>query len=492
VAPKFAGFPSAVIFTSSTGNEAAGECLWGDFVTVTGPEENGRIPVQSRKIGWMNPAKLQDERLLEIVFVDIGQGDGALMVTPDDKVFLIDAGESDNMFRFLRWRFGRFERPFRFAGVVISHGDQDHWGGFKRIFEEPNLSFGTVFHNGLVERADATGINSLGPTVAGGREFLTGLLTDHDKMRALLGDPAKVGSKRYAGMLKKLLDSGRVDRFQMLGRPAAGSAVHMPGFGPDKEMSIEVLGPVVEQVAGADTLRVLGDVGVTKNGHSVVLKVRYRKVTMLLGGDLNTPSEDLLLRTHTGLPSPPASDADAQALIGAARPAFQVDFAKACHHGSADFSEIFLKAVNPLATVVSSGDEEAHAHPRPDALGAYGRCGREPRPLIFSTELFRSSAERIKNPNRYKRTLLGIVDEIVAASLAGSQPDKDRAKRKLDEHLVDVDRSVALYGAINLRTDGRKAIVAYRIEQPTRASHKWDIYAFEPGPDGALRLAGRP
>lgn len=103
---------------------------------------------------------------------------------------------------------------------------------------------------------------------------------------------------------------------------------------------------------------------------------------------------------YTGLASPATGPGGAQALISSARNVLQSDFAKACHHGSADFSGTFLAAVNPIATVVSSGDEESFAHPRPDALGAYGRAGRGARPLIFSTELSRSSAERIKFPNR--------------------------------------------------------------------------------------------
>ena len=67
--------------------------------------------------------------------------------------------------------------------------------------------------------------------------------------------------------------------------------------------------------------------------------------------------------------------------------------AKACHHGSADTLLPFMKSINPTATVVSSGDDEPHAHPRADALGAIAKCGRGNRPLILSTELARSSKD---------------------------------------------------------------------------------------------------
>lgn len=69
---------------------------------------------------------------------------------------------------------------------------------------------------------------------------------------------------------------------------------------------------------------------------------------------------------------------------------FEVDVAKSCHHGSSDFTEAFMKLVNPLATVISSGDNESFSHPRADAIGCAGKYSRGSRPLVYSTELARS------------------------------------------------------------------------------------------------------
>src|SRR5690606_29942749 len=71
----------------------------------------------------------------------------------------------------------------------------------------------------------------------------------------------------------------------------------------------------------------------------------------------------------------------------------QVDAAKACHHGSNHFHYGFLQAINSAATVISSGDDESYCHPRPDTLGAIGKCGYGDKPLIFSTEIARSNKE---------------------------------------------------------------------------------------------------
>jgi hypothetical protein len=211
-------------------------------------------------------------------------------------------------------------------------------------------------------------------------------------------------------------------------------------------------------------------------------------VRILLGGDLNVPAENLLLGHHTGLPTPPRSVAEHDALVAAARARFEVDIAKACHHGSADVSLDFLAALNPLATVVSSGDDEPHAHPRADTLGAIGACSRGPRPLIFSTELARSAREAIKHPHVLRARLRALPALLAAAS---DPAVKKKLEAELEALTSQIDRSVAVYGAINLRTDGRRAIVAYKIEAPRSLDRKWDIYRLIPDATGRLRYDSR-
>jgi hypothetical protein len=93
----------------------------------------------------------------------------------------------------------------------------------------------------------------------------------------------------------------------------------------------------------------------------------------LLGGDLNTLSENYLMSMYPD------------------QNPFEVDVAKSCHHGSSDFTENFMKRINPYATIISSGDNEGHAHPRADAIGCAGKYSKSKRPLVYSTELARST-----------------------------------------------------------------------------------------------------
>ena len=106
-------------------------------------------------------------------------------------------------------------------------------------------------------------------------------------------------------------------------------------------------------------------------------------MTIFAGGDLNIPSEGLLLKHHAGAAALPATEAERLALVDAARPKLSAHFAKACHHGSGDVSRAFLTAINPLGTIISSGDDEAFSHPRADTLGTIGKCSRGERPRFL-------------------------------------------------------------------------------------------------------------
>ncbi len=308
------------------------------------------------------------------------------------------------------------------------------------------------------------------------------ILTD-EAMRALLGDPQKVGTRQYWKMLKSVVDAGRVTELRAL----SAADGHLPGFEADRLPAIEVIAPVHEQVNGAPALRWFGDDGLTKNGHSVVLRLVYRHVSVLLGGDLNIPAEDYLLAHYTAMD--PKDEAAADALVEAARGTFQADVAKACHHGSADFREVFLRCVNAIATVVSSGDNESHAHPRPDALGAIGKHGRGRRPLVFSTELARSTKENIKSPHRLREEIAELIAKVNSAV---TESAREAAQEKLDAALARLERSVAVYGLINLRTDGVRAILAQKLERP-RATTKeeWDVHRLEPDANGELQYVSK-
>ncbi len=149
------------------------ELLFGDFIlpyltedkhyeriTIDEGDYKGEfIRVHCRNAdGFIRTTDYQRTRVLEVNFVDVGQGDGCHIVTPDDQQYLVDSGKSDNMLRYLKWRFNlRTAKtqapPFT---VVVSHSDTDHYLGLGQVFTpvkdaKQKLPIGRILHNGMVE-----------------------------------------------------------------------------------------------------------------------------------------------------------------------------------------------------------------------------------------------------------------------------------------------------------------------------------------------------
>ncbi len=144
--------------------------------------------------------------------------------------------------------------------------------------------------------------------------------------------------------------------------------------------------------------------------------------------------------------------------------------------------------------MISSGDDEAHSHPRADSLGTIGKFARGDRPLIFSTELARSAKELIKNPNLLRADLeaaerkLNAVPTSDASALKKAKAEYDKVLKNITSKL---DRSIAVYGAINLRTDGNRVVMAQRIERASSKKKKWDIYMLEEDKTGVLQFKSK-
>ncbi|MFH6989411.1 ComEC/Rec2 family competence protein [Flavobacterium collinsii] len=467
----FAIFPSVKIMNFVTDDDGTKNLKWvkhlifGDWIGLNLGADGQPVYEVHNNIQYVNvrgrncsgliePHEIQPSRILELNFVDVGQGDGCHVVTPENKHYIIDAGASDNMFRYLRWRFnlnkpGNFPPPM---DVVISHSDEDHYAGFTKIFEHTKegrktFNIKKVYHNGMVEKS-GTHPSTLGTLITSqNKSYITDLCqSEADYQARIVSQPLKHG--QYIKMLQKTTAE------------KIGIWAGLPGLDTDST-KMEILGPVAQDVLGKTALPVFGgNKGKTKNGHSVILKLTVGKVKMLLGGDLNEPAEDHLMKHYTGadlpvlrkgLKSPdPAQRQNAENAIRAAvlqaRTVFQTDIAKSCHHGSSDFTSEFMNALNPIATVISSGDEEPHCHPRPDTLGTIGKYSRGLRSLIFSTELARSTPEFLKKTQN-SSTAVPITKE----------------------------RLVTVYGMINVRTDGEKIIIAQKLEAAADRG-AWDIH----------------
>ncbi len=522
----FISRPDVVLRATPGGGAARNHLILGDWLEFMGETNGEFVKIRCRgDDGWVREVAVTEARALEVNFVDIGQGDGCHIVTPGDEIILIDAGVGTNMERFLNWRYSLRRRnvrrapdfdpardekaPWQIDYVIISHPDNDHYLGLRPVFDNPKLAFAKIFHNGIVERPDGPGDagllfpDDLGGYVDGNPKMLWDVAHSDARTKEILAEFPDA-TKQFISTLRACLRNSPAAAFSAIGKKrsdlAAGASVFWDKFdGTVGQLAFEVLGPITEPVThGGETrdgLRKLGVEGVTKNGHSVIMRLTFGKLALMLGGDLNTEAQDFLLSLYAGGPAKTSSLEDQIAkleaeggtisaagqakldaarrkiaqIVEAGRKTFQVDVAKACHHGSSHFIDTFLAVLNPVATVISSGDEESHSHPRPDALGSFGKHGRGRRPLIFSTELARSTREFtpvIKFQN--------LLRDFEARLEAEADPKK---RQRIDREMQEMkDRNVAVYGMITLRALGDTIILAQKLEEPRDPGRKWDIY----------------
>lgn len=460
--------------------------LWGDPVHV-GETSGASVKVGARGLeGWVNASALSDRSLLEIYVIDVGQGDGVLVKTADDKWHLIDAGVAnrDQMTKkgtanFLRWKFLTDLRRDKVSleTVLVSHPDYDHYGGMLDVLSGQlfdgrtfDIEVENFYHGGLGRFKTSP---SLGQTTKGEVDpfpngahgisrkgtFITELL-DGKESFTLPARELEDTFAEYAALV------GRVPR-QV--RRLSHRDGHLPGYAPGEgEATIRVLGPILEQLdEGRVGLRVLESESVTRNGHSIVLRLDYGQVRILLTGDLNAQSQKLLRSYH------PDTE-------------FSVDVTKACHHGSEDADPDFMKAVKARATVISSGDNEDYSHPRPLLMGMAGHYGREARgpqgellpPLLYSTELARSvklayaTSARVdvdRDPQT-PPTRVGPRDIEVKTA------ESDARYRPLAYVPLSTD---LIYGLVNVRTDGVHVLCATMEEK----GNDFDVKVFKAGVD---------
>lgn len=392
---------------------------------------------------------------LAFAFIDVGQGDACLITTPSGHRVLVDGGENKLAARYLAARF-RAEtaagRDVHFDAVVVTHGDADHFDGLStlvldaaaetRAGKNIRVTTSRVFHNGLVKRRSSLAEREMlgapidlegAPHVAvvDDPRTATDANRPFQRWQSALTELASRGPLEVAR-----LDDTASNRFDFLG-----------------DVKVEVLGPrVVPLKDGTPGLPLLshtdGGTAVsaarTINGHSVVLRISYGNVSVLLTGDLHAEMQDELVDRKAAL---------------------RADVLKVPHHGSDDVSRRFIDTVAPLVSVISAGDEDArrdYLHPRANLLAMVGQARRGAEPVVFVTNL--AAFDRWAGEAFY-----------AVKDGEGWKPDVARGTFYARERTA--------YGIIHVRTDGRRLLVARRGAREDR----FEAYAYEVSPDGTAR-----
>jgi len=251
---------------------------------------------------------------LHLEFLDVGQGDSALLTMPDGTTLLVDGGG----------------RPsFNQSQLDSADGDP--------VFERDTRSIGEgvvsqyLWSKGmdhvdyvLATHADADHIDGLNDV---GRNF---------RVRGAMVARAPADDAEYVRFATTMREAGVP--VEMIG---SGDLLH---FG---EVSAQVLWPPPTRDEKAPS----------RNNDSVVLLIRYRNQSFLLTGDIEKQGEAALLKEGIDLRS---------------------DLVKVAHHGSRTSSiEALVAAVHPSLAIISVGRTSMFGHPSKEVVERWRASGAQ-------------------------------------------------------------------------------------------------------------------
>ena len=499
-------------FLGLSGNEEQAILAFGDKVEVL-ELGSGSKPSRIRALELFDgtlegtvsgkPFRGREKGVLKFSMVDVQQGDGMVLETPPDendetRLVFIDGGDNKLFARHVAARYSHRKSsktdPLEVDLILITHGDADHFEGLvdikrsetergisgrKRLFIHPRR----VYHNGLVK----------GPTAVPEPERLgrTVIVNGTPMIVDLYDDPRQAPEnmqnrpfKLWADALSHWEERGEIT----FKRVAHGmNADDLFGFlGPG--VRVEIQGPFASKVTDGgvskDALPFLHtppksalihmeegtapssdnfSVSHTINGHSLAFRLIYGNVRFNFTGDLNQESM-ALMREKVALEE------------------LEAEIVKAPHHGSADFDFKALKAMKPVVSLISSGDESAdkeHIHPRATLVSALGKVSRGETGIVLCTELAAFFAVRDQSHERPLIARFYRGDEgITRADLRKFYGGTFRTKE--DEAALPsffaFERTN--FGIIHVRTDGERVLVfTHSGKEGMREAYRFNVDA---------------
>ena len=252
---------------------------------------------------------------LRVDFLDVGQGDAALVTMPDGTTLLVDGGGHPSFTRRVESGAGERAEPF----------------------ERDTRSIGEAV---VSEYLWWRGLDSV--------DYILATHADADHMDGL-NDVARNFSVRAAFVARAPQTDPEYARFAQT-MQAEGISVHLIGRGDSLRF-----GPVVADVLWPARNESLA--APSNNDDSIVLRLRFNERTFLLTGDIEGRAEALILATRDDLRS---------------------DVVKVAHHGSKTSStQDFVTATHPGLAVISVGLTSPFGHPRPEVIERWQSAGAQ-------------------------------------------------------------------------------------------------------------------
>jgi len=279
-------------------------------------------------LGWMLGRTPPPAGALRVTFLDVGQGDAALIELPDGAVWLVDAGGQPNARELARAAApGRaIERVLAAYGharidlAILSHPHPDHYLGLAGI-EAPIDELWTA------DERDGNGVRSRDPA-----------------MPPKLPPPVASPLPGFAAIAAELAAHGTRLVHPSLGVARRTGDVELVVWAPRYQ-------PTAEAPVGcaADPVRTIND-------NSLVISLGYRGRTILFAGDVEAEGEAVLVAAGLG----------------------HADVVKVPHHGSPTSSTArFVAATHPGLAVISCGRGNSFGFPSPDVVARWRADGAD-------------------------------------------------------------------------------------------------------------------
>lgn len=286
-------------------------CLYYGVIFLTALLCRGRWRISRKRLLWaacvclcLSLLKSSPPRDMEILCLDVGQGDSTLLRMPTGEVFLVDGGSSSES-QVWTYRISQVLKYYgerSLDGIFLSHGDADHINGIEEYLED--------YQRGL----DGKNIHGI-------------------TCRRLILPPT--ASEEDFAKLEALARKNGIEVIRL----EAGNVLER-GPGDDRNQgkgwSFTCLSPTASALTG------------DKNQDSMVLLFQYGSFRMMFTGDLEGEAERSLVR----------SGADLRADV------LKVGH----HGSKNGSSEEFLLAVRPSIALISCGLNNRYGHPAAQTL----------------------------------------------------------------------------------------------------------------------------
>ncbi len=284
---------------------------------------------------------------LRVHVLDVGQGDSILIIAPEGKTVLVDAGDEKNGKKVVEALKAQGVQQLDY--FIATHTHPDHVGGAAEVFG--NFKVTTVLHNDFPP-----------PEAIAKDEAATASGKGANKKQ---GGKQAAPPARNAGRQGKILELPTVKAYNSF-----KSAVEQTGTKFEKaepEQKIELGGgAILTVIAPIPPLFTKEKIAASRKGNesnanSIVVRLDYGDFSMLLTGDAEEQTEERLVQKETNL---------------------AVTALKVGHHGSRyATSENFLKRVfrpddaQPKVAIISMSEFNRYGHPNQDVLNRLKAAG---------------------------------------------------------------------------------------------------------------------